>query len=619
VTDLFLPSMMHPDALHAEGWSWFRIWMRPKPGVDPRAVQAILQAQLQADHRERAKLFTPDTPRARVEAFLNERVVLQSASAGVSTIQKTFRTPLWILASLAALLLLVACANVANLQITRALARRSELAVRLSLGATRARLVQLLMIENFVLATLACLTGAIFASWAAPFIVSMLAPAERPVRVILDLDVRAVLLAVTLIVAVTMLVGVAHALRASATPPVGALKEIRGQRAHRRLTGTLVTVQLALCAFLLMGASLFVGSLDRLHRRPLGFTPTNMLQVVVDSPKRLPPEAWSRIAASLSDVPRVQSVAIAGWAPLTGNRWRWSVTAPGVPSPEDAPDWVAVSPAYFGTMGIPIRQGREFRKGDRSPRVDQSKQPVAGVGIVNEAFAKAYFAGANPVGRTIIVDDSKAPMEIVGLAADAVYFSVREKSRPQIYIPFEAREGATLMLRTTDRGTDLPLVIRHELARVAPNVALREVVRFESLVRLQLVRERLLAVLSAFFAALALILAIIGIYGVLNHAVTRERREIGLRIVLGARPADIAFRLSARLLGVSIAGAGIGVAGGIAFGRWVESLLFETNPSDPSAMVAPLTVMAIAAFLAVVPPAIRAVRTNPARVIGTEQ
>ena len=267
VTDFFVPSMMNPEALKSEGWSWFRIWLRPRPGVNPRQVEALLHSRFQAD---RAKSFVPDTPRSRVEAFLSERLVLQPAGAGASVIQKTFRRPLWILASLATLLLLIACANVANLQITRALARRAELALRLSLGATRGRLLQLMLLESALLATLACGAGALFAWWAAPFVVSMLAPAERPVRLILDLDLRAVALGVSLIVAVTMIFGLAHALRASATTPAGALKEIRGQRGHRRLTGTLVAVQMALCVFLLMGASLFVGSLDRLLQSSVG-------------------------------------------------------------------------------------------------------------------------------------------------------------------------------------------------------------------------------------------------------------------------------------------------------------------------------------------------------------
>ncbi len=410
VTDFFVPAMMNPEALKVSGWSWFRIWLRPRSGVDPRQVEALLHSRFHAEHVERAKSFAPDTPRSRVDAFLNERLLLQPAGAGASVIQKTFRRPLWILASLATLLLLIAGANVANLQITRALARRAELALRLSLGATRGRLLQLMLLESALLATLACGAGALFAWWAAPFIVSMLAPAERPVRLILDLDGRALALGVSLIVAVTMIFGLAHALRASATTPAGALKEIRGQRGHRRLMGTLVAVQMALCVFLLMGANLFVGSLDRLQNRPLGFAPEQLLHVVVNSRRQLPPEEWGQLAAALTDLPRIESATVAGWAPLSGNRWRSSVTAQGVASPEDSPDWVAVSPGYFATMRIAMLQGREFRPGDRSPGVDAAKKPVAGVAVVNEAFARVYFGGGNPVGRRVVVDSSEAPM-----------------------------------------------------------------------------------------------------------------------------------------------------------------------------------------------------------------
>ena len=184
-------------------------------------------------------------------------------------------------------------------------------------------------------------------------------------------------------------------------------------------------------------------------------------------------------------------------------------------------------------------------------------------------------------------------------------------------MPLETRDNVTMLLRISGSGAGLSQVLRRELARLAPDVQLREAVTFESFLTQQLIRERLLAVLSVFFAALALILSVIGIYGVLNHAVTRERREIGLRIVLGARPAQIVLRLTARFLGAMSAGAIVGLAGGVAFGRWVEALLFETKPSDPAALAVPLILMALAALFAVVPPAIRAVRTDPARVIVT--
>ena len=249
----------------------------------------------------------------------------------------------------------------------------------------------------------------------------------------------------------------------------------------------------------------------------------------------------------------------------------------------------------------------------------QAKKPVAGVAIVNEAFARVYLGGGNPVGRRVVVDSSQAPMGIVGLA-DRRRVLQRARRQPSRRVQCRsppAREPHCCCERPTPAPI-LAQALRRELARLAPDVQLREAVTFESFLTQQLIRERLLAALSTFFAALALILAVIGIYGVLNHAVTRERREIGLRIVLGAGPAHIVMRLTARLLGAMSAGAIIGLTGGVAFGRWVQTLLFETNPSDPAALVVPLTLMVLAALFAVLPPAIRAVRTDPARAIVAE-
>ena len=618
VTDVFVPSMMNPEALEAVGWSWFRIWVRPRPGVTRGEIEARLLAHFRADHAARAKAFASDTPPARVQAFLDERLALEPASSGASLIQKTFRQPLWILASLAALLLLIACANVANLLLTRALARRAELALRLSLGATRGRLLQLMMVESGMLAVFACAAAALFAWWAAPFIISMLSAPERPVRLVLDLDARTLLLALALIVMVTVLFGLTPALRASATTPFGALKDVRGPRGHRRLTGALVAIQVALSVFLLIGANLFDGTLDRLQTRPLGFSPSQLLHVIVDSRRKMPAAEWEQLAASLERVSGIDSAVVAGWAPLTGNRWRSTVVAPGVTPPAEAPNWVSIAPGYFAGLQLPMIDGREFRSGEASPRRDEAGKPAAGVGIVNETFARVYFNGENPVGRRVIVRSSQAPMEIVGLVKDALYFSVREAAHPAVYVPLEARDGATLLLRMDGSPADLPRQLRQELARIAPDVILRETMWFDGLVTQQMVRERLLAVLSTFFAALAVVLAAIGIYGTLNHAVTRERREIGLRLVLGARPAHLASRLVLRLLTAAIAGSLAGLAGGLAFGRYVESLLFQTHPADPAALVTSLIVLGAASLLAVLPPAIRAVRTDPSRVIVTE-
>ena len=417
-------------------------------------------------------------------------------------------------------------------------------------------------------------------------------------------------------------------LRASSAPLVDALKEVRGQRAHRRLANALVAVQAAFCVFLLFGATLFVGTFQRLHDRPLGFAPENLLHLVVERPARSK-ASWAELAASIRELPQVDSAALAGWAPLTGNRWRMSITVPGRPPQETAPNWVSVSPGYLDTMRMRLVEGRDFREGERAPGKDEAGRPVPGVAIVNETFARVYFDGRSPVGQRVTVNSLGASMEIVGMTADAVYFSVREASHPAVFVPLDpARSGATILVRTGSMSRDLPRVLQREIQRLRPDTQLAgeadgslqlyTMAPVESIVTQQTIRERLLAALSSFFAALALVLAVVGIYGVLNYAVTREQREIGLRMALGAGPGHVVRLLTTRLAGMVLLGAVAGLGIGLWLGRFVQTLLFQIRATDSGALAPPVIALAAAALLAVLPPVIRAVRTDPARTIRTE-
>jgi hypothetical protein len=252
-----------------------------------------------------------------------------------------------------------------------------------------------------------------------------------------------------------------------------------------------------------------------------------------------------------------------------------------------------------------------------SPKSVKGK-PVPGVAIVNEAFARVYFDGRSPVGQSVIVDSSSAAMEIVGLTADAVYHSVREDMHPAVFIPLESREGAALLIRTEDRSSDLSKALRLEVPKMVPGLQAAEALPLEELVSQQMVRERLLAALSTFFAMLAILLAIVGLYGVLNYAVTRERKEIGLRMALGARPAQVVGLITARLLALVSIGAVVGIAGGQVFGRAIGTLLFQIAPTAPVVLLVPIIALVTAAALAALPPAIRAVRIDPAQTIRNE-
>jgi len=618
VADLFLPSMMNTEALNSHGWSWFRMWLRPKPGVSPEQVRQQLQARYSAFVRERLKNAPADAPKDRIDALLREEVRLLPAGAGASATQKTFRMPLFILGTLAALLLLVACANVANLQTAQAMARRREMALRVSIGAARSRLIQLVLMESALLAVFASCVGTLFAAWSAPLIVSMLGSPDQPVRLILDPDWRLAAFGIALTVTVTVLFGIAPALRASAVKPIGALKGDSDPHAHRRLANGLIAVQMAFCVFLVFVAGLFMTTLNRLANKPLGFAHQRLVLVLLEGSTKQPAEAWAQVMDHVRQIPGVEAVALAGWAPLTGNRWRGTVRVTERMAESNAPYFLEVTPRYFEALRMRIIHGRDFRAGDAQPRINEQKQPVAGVGIVNEALARVYFGGQNPVGRRVSVFDRGAPMEIVGLVSDAAYSSVREPMRPTVYVPIETRTNGTLFVRTAGEAMSLAATLRREVPKSRPGLRVRHVEPQTALVRQQMVRERLLATLSSFFALVALLLAIIGLYGVLNYAVVRQRREIGIRMALGARAADIVKRVTATTFVIVSLGSLVGLAGGLAFGRVIDALLFQIKATDPLAIAAPLLTLAAAAALAALPPALRASRIDPAQTLRME-
>jgi len=621
MADVFVPATMNVQALNSPGWSWFRLWVRPKPGVAPSEIQQLLQTAFTEEHQQRAKTLPSETPRDSIDAYLKERIELLPAGSGASGMQTTFRRPLMILGGLVVLVLLIACANVANLLIAQAMTRGREMALRVSIGADRWRLIRLLLIESALLAVLATVVGTIFGWWAAPFIVSMLAPADDPVRMVLDPDWRALAFAIALTTVVTGLFGLAPAVRASSFTPIIALKGGSDPRGHQRLMDLLIGAQMAFCVFVLFIAALFVATFARLLNQPLGFSHDRALVIDAMAPgKPQPPESWLQIADHLRQTTGVQSAAMASWALLSENRWSGMVFVPGRPADTRPADFLETAPGFFEAMQIGMVQGRDFRPGDRAPQVDEHNQPVAGFGIVNEAFARVYLEGQNPVGRRVAIrprNDVQAPVEIIGLVRDAVYFNVRDPMRPTLYVPLGPRSEGSLIVRTSGDPMMLASTLRQQLATLRPDLRI-EVGRMSGLVSRQMLRERLLATLSSFFAVVALVLACIGLYGVLNYGVVQRRREIGIRMALGARAAHVARGVTREIVRAVAAGSAVGLTGGLGFGRVVERLLFQVKAFDPIMLLIPLLGLATAAALAALPPIRRAVRIDPAQTLRAE-
>jgi putative ABC transport system permease protein len=312
VTDVFIPSMMNTQALDSPGWSWFRIWVRPKPGIAPEQIRQPLQAALMREQQERIKTLSSDTPKQAIDAYLSQTVNLFPAASGASDLQRNYRRPLLILGLLVALVLLVACANVGNLLTAQATARAREMALRVSIGAGRGRLLQMVFVESALLAITASALGTLFAWRAAPLVVSMLAPADDPVRLILDADWRAVGFGVALTAAVTFLFGLAPALRASSVKPISALKGGEDPHTRRHLMNSLVAAQMAFCVLVLFVAGLFVSTFERLSNRPLGFSQKGILLLETDFTGKQPLVVQMQVAARLRQVPGVESVSPAG-------------------------------------------------------------------------------------------------------------------------------------------------------------------------------------------------------------------------------------------------------------------------------------------------------------------
>lgn len=621
LTDLFVPATMNVQALDRPGWSWFRLWVRVNPGATSAEIQQTLQTVFTEDHKQQLKSFPPETPRERLDAYLNERITLRPAASGASGMQQNLRRPLVILAALVALVLLVACTNVANLLIAQALARGREMALRVSIGADRWRLIRLVLVESAMLAVFATFAGLLFASWAAPLVVSMLSPNEDPVRLVLDTDWRAAAFSLSLATAVTCLFGLAPAVRASSFSPSSALKGESDAPGHRRLMKTLVGAQMAFCVFVLFVAVLFVATVSRLSRQPLGFSHNRVLLVDATWPgKPQPAAAWMEIVKRLRESPGVESAAFSGWTFLSENRWTGTVFVPGQPLDTRPAYFLDVSPGFFATLRIPLSDGRDFRPGDVAPTLKEHDEPVPGVAIVNAAFARVYFDGQNPVGRTVMIRPRTlvhVPMEIVGVVGDTAYTNVRDPIRPIVYVPTAERGEGTFSIRTAKDPLTLAAGIRRLIAGARAGTRV-QVMPMTSLVRRQMVRERLLATLTTFFAAVALLLACIGLYGVLTYNVLQQQREIGVRMALGARATDVAARVTHDMAIIVGCGGLVGLAGGFGFGRVIERLLFAVRPVEGFALLMPLVTLAVAAVLAAVPPVMRAVRIDPAQTLRSE-
>jgi predicted permease len=563
------------------------------------------------------------------QEYLREPFSLVPAASGASYLRYRYQRPLTTIMVVVALVLLIACANIANLQLARANARRHELSVRLALGASGARVARLLLVESLGLSGCGAALGMLFAHWGSRLLVRQLSTSTNAVFLDLSVDWRVLGFTMGVTVATALLFGIAPSLRAARVQPNDALKEQgRAVTADRRsgVGSALVVLQVALSLMLVVAAGLFVRTFSSLVTRPLGFDPDRVLVANVDATTaRVEPAArvplFARLQEAAASAPGVDAAAASAVTPVSGSTWQFLIDLPdGPPLPdrERAVHVNIVTDGYFRTYGTRVIAGRDFTNADAD-----GAPPVV---IVNEAYARKFLGGANPLGH--YVHQAGSPRraavrrQIVGYVEDAIYRNLRQIVPPTIYIPIgqqpEMRPAINISVRA---AAGSPALLTRELTDALTHVSPDLAITFRPLadqLRSSLVQERLVATLSGFFGALALLLAAIGLYGVTSYAVSRRRTEIGIRLALGAEPGGVVRMVLRRVAWLVAAGVGVGALITVWVSPFVESLLFGLTPRDPTTMIAAAAVLAAIGALAGWLPAWRASRIDPAVVLRNQ-
>jgi predicted permease len=614
--------------LNNDRFRWTEVFARLKPGVSIGQAQAELQPLFhQILNREVTEPpFAKASPFVKHE-FLAMWMELMPGSKGRSEMRKTYSKPLFALMAIAGLVLLIACSNVANLLIARASSRQKETAVRLALGAGRARIVRQLLVESLVLAVCGGALGAVLAVAVDRALIDFMPPGHTPISLSSTPDWTVLGFTFAVSVLSGTLFGLFPALQSTRQELADTLKDqagavIRGGPAGLRKG--LVVAQVSLSLLLLIGAGLFVQSLRNLKILNPGFEVRNLLAFnVAPTMSRYDPKLsadyFRRLRDRLNALPMIESHAFAIIPVLEGDEWDNWITIEGYTAKQDErpdPHMQYCSPGFFKTLKIPVLLGRDFnsRDLDGAPKA----------GIVNQKFVQRYFRGADPLGRHVgmgIDPGTKLDIEIVGVVGDTKYESMRDEIPDELYIPFDQRgfaDGAMVYVRAQGDPTQVFNMLRKEVTAVDSSVPVDEMRTLDHQMEVSLLTERLLATLSSVFGFLATLLAALGLYGVMAFMVTRRTREIGIRMALGAGQGSVVWMVLRETLTLGGIGIAIGLAGAYAVTRLIQAQLFGVAPTDlltiAAACLGITAVIALAGYI----PARRATGIDPMRALRWE-
>lgn len=624
LTDVWISalSLVPERALQDPDSGWATVWGRLRESASRERTQQELQATFTNFRRQQVRAqFQRGAPRVAIAAFLNAPLTLRPAARGHDSLFRwQFERPLWILAVFAGLLLLIACSNVANLFIAQTAAREREMAMRISVGAGRRRLIRQMLIESALIACAAFALGLALASFMEQGIVGVLAPTDFPIYLDLRLDWRVLTFSAAAGLLTALLFGSAPAWRASAVRPDAVLKS-GGFGGSSRIgpLRPLLALQILFSVAVLFVANLLLLSFRKLTTVNLGFAKDGVILFTIDA-KNLEGEPARIAQLQLLDRVRriggVQSASFSGTG-LIGGPYQWIVTPaiklPGRDLDRNGPSYLEVSPGFFDTMRIRLPEGRDL--------VSRDTEPTSPSVIVNQAFAARYLPGENPLGKRFELqgDDPKPVLqEIVGVAANAKYNNVREDVRPTVYAPLRTLNGSTLEVRAAGNPVSVIPALRKGIERMDPRIRVSSVTLESTRIDNTLVSERLLALISAFFAGAALILAAVGIYGVMSYSSARRTKEIGIRITLGAQRFAVVHLIVRDFVLVSCTGVLTGAAAGWGLSRLIASLLYEVRPAGFWSLMLPVGCLLLAGVIAALLPVLRAVRVDPAVALRYE-
>jgi predicted permease len=628
--DVFVPLTMRGvmvrgfDGFENRRMYWAYLFGRLKPGVSIQQASTELNTIYHPIINEVEAPLQGGMSDQTMASFRAKEIVLADGRRGQSTLHGEVQTPLILLLTITGFVLLIACANIANLLLARGAQRSQEMAIRGSLGAGRMQLAAQLLLESVVLAVVGGLAGLVVARWTLHFIGSIL-PAEASTSLTLTLQPGTVVFAACLSVGTGILFGLYPALHSTRRDLMTVLRGGSGQpsgaRTAARFRTGLVTVQIALSMALLVAAGLFIKSLGNVSRVDLGLSTENVVMFSLSpvlngyEPDRIH-TLFRHVEDELAAIPGVAAVSAGRVALIAGNNWGNSVNVQGFergPDVDNNSRFNMIGPDYFSTLGIPLVAGREFSPSD-GPGAPE-------VAVVNQTFARKFGLGADAVGKFMSLGGDELNIEIVGLVTDAKYSDVKQEIPPLFFTPYGQADNVgsmTFYARTSVDPSAVMQAILGMAQRLDPNLPVEDLKTLDRQVRDNIVLDRVIGILSAAFAILATVLAAVGLYGVLAYTVAQRTREIGLRMALGANAGRVRSMVLWYVGRMTIVGGVVGLLAALGIGRVASALLFGMEGHDPVVITTVVVLLAAVAMAAGYVPALRASQVEPMQALRYE-